>query len=89
MRVSSVISLVICGGLATAIPVHTNDETDYSSIIQKQMEKRQDLGVIPGLPAGLAGFVPMIANMGILPSVVKNINCERFVLSFTPVALTR
>jgi hypothetical protein len=76
MRFFFLTSLVLCGSLTAAGPVHTNEEVDYPAMIKTQVEKRQDLGVIPGLPAGLAGFVPMIANMGVLPSVVKNINCN-------------
>jgi hypothetical protein len=76
MILSSLVSLALCGSLTAASPVPTNDDVDYSAIIRKQIEKRQELGVIPGVPDGLAGFVPMTANMGFLPSIVKSINCD-------------
>jgi hypothetical protein len=71
-------TLLLFGGIAVAKPTPKEENVDYSAVIKKQMEKRQDLGVIPGLPPALASFVPMIANMGILPTVVKSINCMTY-----------
>jgi hypothetical protein len=50
-------------GLAAAGPIE-------HEMIKEQSRKRQT-GAIAGLPAGLAGMVPMIANSGMLPTIVK------------------
>ena len=34
--------------------------------------KRQDLGVVPGLPKAIQGLVPGLANLGMLPTIVKS-----------------
>jgi len=71
MKVAKV-SALLFGQLAISGPIASN--VDYALIIKAQLEKRQDLGVVPGVPAGLSGFIPIIGNMGILPSVVKGLN---------------
>ena len=62
--------------LVAATPIIEKTTIDYSQVIREQIKKRQDMGAVPGLPPALAGLVPMMATMGILPGIVKSINCR-------------
>jgi hypothetical protein len=70
----SALSCLLLSSFTAAGPVPREQDIDYSVIIRKQIQKRQDIGAINGLPAGLAGLVPGIANMGLLPTIVKSMN---------------
>ena len=69
MIFKSIVTLAVLSSFVAAGPVEHER-------VKEQIRKRQT-GAIPGLPDALAGFVPMIANSGMLPTIVKTfINCR-------------
>lgn len=65
MGLKSFLSLALLGSLVAAGPVE-------HEMIKEQIRKRQT-GAVAGLPPALAAFVPMVANSGMLPTIVKNL----------------
>jgi hypothetical protein len=56
-------------------PVVQNTAQDASTF-EHRFYKRQ-VGEVPGVPKALAGFVPVLAKMGMLPSILKGVNSTR------------
>jgi hypothetical protein len=68
MILKSLVSLAVLSSLVAAGPVEHER-------VKEQIRKRQ-IGAIAGLPDSLAALVPMLANSGMLPGIVKTlINC--------------
>jgi hypothetical protein len=71
----TLLPVALLASAVAASPV-TQDSTEDVTSFEHRFYKRQ-VGEIPGVPKALAGLVPFVGKMGMLPGILKGINRMR------------